>query len=54
MAITPTYDTLKIYEYGKWNKEKLHKIAMQRGLKEYNISIDSESPRYDLKISSLE
>lgn len=54
----PDAGCLKAIYYGPdikdSDKEELHKIAMQRGLKEYNISIDSESPRYDLKISSLE
>ena len=36
------------------DKEDLHKIAIQRGLKEYDVSLDSESPKYELKISSLE
>ena len=54
----PDAGCLKAIYYGPdikdSDKEELHKIAMQRGLKEYNISLDSESPRYDLKISSLE
>lgn len=54
----PDAGCLKAIYYGPdikdSDKEELHKIAMQRGLKEYNISLDSESPKYDLKISSLE
>lgn len=53
----PDAGCLKAIYYGpdiKDNdKEELHKIALQRGIKEYDVSLDSESPRYELKISLL-
>lgn len=33
------------------DKEELHKIARARGLKEYDVNIDIESPQYELKVS---
>ena len=32
-------------------RNKLHTIALSRGIKEYTISIDNDSPKYDLKIT---
>ena len=36
------------------DKGKLHEIAISRGIKEYAVGIDYDSPKYDLKISSFD
>lgn len=36
------------------NKNKLHEIAISRGIEEYAVSIDYDSFKYDLKISSFD
>lgn len=33
--------------------EKLHQIALRRGIKEYKVSIDEDTPKYSLKITEL-
>ena len=35
------------------DQEKLHQIALKKGLKEYKVSIDEDSPKYSLKINAL-
>ena len=35
------------------NQEKLHQIAVKKGLKEYKVSIDEDSTKYSLKINAL-
>ena len=35
------------------DQEKLHQIALKKGLKEYKVSIDEDSPKYSLKINTL-
>ncbi len=35
------------------DKEYLHKIAMLKGLEEYDISLEYDNPKYDLRISEL-
>lgn len=55
-AITDV-DCLKAIYYGpdipSKDKEKLHNIAHKKGMKEYDVSIDFESPKYDLKVTAL-
>ena len=56
-AIIPDYKTLKAIYYGP-NMEKRYKdflriIAKQMDLLEYEVTVDSSSPRYDLKITQI-
>ena len=54
----PDVGCLKAIYYGPdiedEDKNKLHEIAISRGIKEYAVSIDYDSPKYDLKISSFD
>ena len=54
----PDVGCLKAIYYGPdiedEDKGKLHEIAISRGIKEYAVSIDYDSPKYDLKISSFD
>lgn len=50
-------DCLKAIYYGpdinEQNKTELHRIAVEKGLKEYDVNVDSESQRYDLRVTEL-
>ncbi len=50
----PDMDCLKAIYYGPdispKDRMELHEIAIAKGLKEYNVSLDAESRKYDLKI----
>ena len=54
----PDVGCLKAIYYGPdiedEDKGKLHEIAISRGIKEYAVGIDYDSPKYDLKISSFD
>ena len=53
--LIPDVGCLKAIYYGRiLNKNKLHEIAISRGITEYAVSIDYDSPKYDLKISSFD
>ncbi len=47
----------KSYIYGpdiKYeNKERLHKIAMEKGIKEYEVYLDTETRDYSLQVKLL-
>jgi len=49
---------LKAIYYGpdiaKKDKEKLHRIAVKKGLKEYDVNLDAESRKYDLKVTMFQ
>ncbi len=49
----PDVGSLKAIYYGPdiedRNRDELHKIAQSRGIKEYNVCIDIDSPMYELK-----
>ena len=53
----PAHGYLKAIYYGPDisadNKEKLHEIAMNKGIAEYDVSLDIDSRSYDLKVSEL-
>lgn len=53
----PDNNSLKAIYYGPDitddNREKLHKIAQEKGIAEYNVSLDVDSRKYDLKIISI-
>ena len=36
------------------DKERLHQIALKKGIKEYRVSIDEDSPKYSLKVNPIE
>ena len=38
----------------KKDKEKLHRIAVKKGLKEYDVNLDAESRKYDLKVTMFQ
>ncbi len=48
---------LKAIYYGldikKEDYENLHRIALDKGIKEYRVSIDNSGPKYSLKVTSL-
>ena len=48
---------LKAIYYGpditRKDKDELHLIAVEKGLKEYDIDLDTGSRRYDLKITAI-
>lgn len=54
-ALIPDLDCLKAIYYGpdisSENKSKLHKIAVKRGIAEYDVAFDLESRNYSLKIN---
>ena len=56
-ASIPDCDCLKAIYYGpeinEQNKTELHRIAVEKGLKEYDVNVDSESQRYDLRVTEL-
>ena len=53
----PDDGCLKAIYYGsditEKNYKKLHKIAEKKGIKEYKVSIDEDTPKYSLKINEL-
>lgn len=56
-SLIPDLNCLKAIYYGPDisadNKEKLHEIAMKKGIAEYDVSLDIDSRSYDLKVSEL-
>ena len=56
-SLIPDLNCLKAIYYGPDisadNKEKLHEIAMNKGIAEYDVSLDIDSRSYDLKVSEL-
>lgn len=54
-TIIPDCGCLKAIYYGpdidRKEKEELHKIAKQKGIKEYDVNLDTDSRKYDLKVS---
>lgn len=54
-SLIPDCGCLKAIYYGpdidRKEKEELQKIAMQKGIKEYDVSLDIDSRKYDLKIT---
>lgn len=57
ISLIPDLNCLKAIYYGPDisadNKEKLHEIAMKKGIAEYDVSLDIDSRSYDLKVSEL-
>ena len=57
-ASIPDTGCLKAIYYGpdiaKEDKEKLHRIAVKKGLKEYDVNLDAESRKYDLKVTMFQ
>lgn len=55
-GFVPGVGCLKAIYYGPdiEDEGKLHEIAISRDIKEYAVSIDYDSPKYDLKISSFD
>lgn len=57
-ASIPDTGCLKAIYYGpdiaKKDKEKLHRIAVKKGLKEYDVNLDAESRKYDLKVTMFQ
>lgn len=53
----PDVECLKAIYYGpdiKYeNKERLHKIAMEKGIKEYEVYLDTETRDYSLQVKLL-
>lgn len=53
----PDYGCLKAIYYGpemnKEFKDFWHEVSVQKGIKEYNVSIDKDSPKYELKIEEV-
>ena len=35
------------------DKDELHLIAVEKGLKEYDVALDAGSRRYDLRITAI-
>ena len=56
-TIIPDCGCLRAIYYGpdidRKEKEELHKIAKQKGIKEYNVNLNIDSRKYDLKISPV-
>jgi len=48
---------LKAIYYGpdilQKDKQELHRIAVEKGLKEYDVDLDTDSRRYDLRVTSI-
>ena len=55
-TLIPDMDCLKAIYYGpditSYNKRKLHEIAVERNIAEYDVAFDLESRNYNLKINS--
>lgn len=39
--------------YNPKDKDELHLIAVEKGLKEYDVALDAGSRRYDLRITAI-
>ena len=56
-SLIPDLNCLKAIYYGPDisadNKERLHEIAKEKGINEYDVSLDSESRTYNLKVSRI-
>ena len=54
----PDIGSLKAIYYGpdirQKDKDELHDIALKKGIKEYEVSIDANSRKYDLKVIALQ
>ena len=35
------------------DKQELHQIAVEKGLKEYDVDLDTGSRRYDLRVTAI-
>lgn len=35
------------------DKQELHQIAVEKGLKEYDVDLDASSRRYDLRVTAI-
>ena len=53
----PDVGCLNAIYYGpditKKDRDELHLIAVEKGLKEYDVALDTESRRYDLRITAI-
>lgn len=53
----PDVGCLKAIYYGpdisQKDKQELHQIAVEKGLKEYDVDLDTGSRRYDLRVTAI-
>ena len=56
-ATIPDVGCLTAIYYGpdipQKDKNELHLIAVEKGLKEYDVSLDTDSRRYDLRVTAI-
>ena len=55
--VFPDVGCLKAIYYGpdisQKDKQELHQIAVEKGLKEYDVDLDTGSRRYDLRVTAI-